>query len=108
MLQARHRFSLRPPPRPLTKLLEHGIELTLLTRGGRLKGQLTRPKAKNVPLHMAQYQHHHDPCIALGLARAFVRGKITNGLALLSRNCRSKVTVLGQGTIYEDKDVYII
>lgn len=78
MLQARHRFSLRQRARhhpALTKLFEHGIELALLTRDGRLKGQLTPPKAKNVPLRMAQYRHHHDPRIALPLARTFVRGK---------------------------------
>jgi len=73
----------------LTKLLEHGIELALLTWDGRLKGQLTPPKAKNVPLRMAQYRHHHDPRIALPLARTFVRGKIANALALLTRQHRN-------------------
>lgn len=73
----------------LTKLLEHGIELALLTRDGRLKGQLTPPKTKNVPLRMAQYRHHHDPRIALPLARTFVRGKIANALALLTRQHRN-------------------
>lgn len=27
---------------------------------------------------------------------------------VLCRNCRSKVAILGQGTLYEDKDVHII
>ena len=29
-------------------------------------------------------------------------------LYVLCGNCRSKVTILGQGTLYEDKDVYIV
>jgi CRISPR-associated protein Cas1 len=73
----------------LTELLEHGIELALLTQGGRLKGQLTPPKAKNVLLRMAQYQQSQEPAVAMGLARAFVSGKIRNSLALLTRQHRN-------------------
>lgn len=73
----------------LTELLEHGIELALLTQSGRLKGQLTPPKAKNVLLRMAQYQKSQNLQIALPLARAFVSGKIRNSLALLTRQHRN-------------------
>lgn len=69
----------------LTELLEHGIELALLTLSGRLKGQLTPPKAKNVRLRMAQYQKSQDPVFALPLARAFVGAKVRNAQALLTR-----------------------
>ncbi|MCS6927553.1 MAG: CRISPR-associated endonuclease Cas1 [Candidatus Binatia bacterium] len=73
----------------LSELLEHGIELALLTVGGRLKGQLTPPKAKNVLLRMAQYQKSQDPTFALPLARAFVGAKVRNAQALLSRQHRN-------------------
>ncbi|MBI3303616.1 MAG: CRISPR-associated endonuclease Cas1 [Deltaproteobacteria bacterium] len=73
----------------LTELLDHGIELALLTLGGRLKGQLTPLKAKNVLLRMAQYQKSQDPSVALPLARAFVSGKVRNALALLTRQHRN-------------------
>jgi CRISPR-associated protein Cas1 len=73
----------------LSELLEHGIELALLTQGGRLKGQLTPPKAKNVLLRMAQYQRSQDPSVVLPLARTFVSGKVRNALALLTRQHRN-------------------
>jgi CRISPR-associated protein Cas1 len=73
----------------LTELLEHGIELALLTQSGRLKGQLTPPKAKNVLLRMAQYQQSREPTVAMGLARALVDAKVRNALALLTRQQRN-------------------
>ncbi|GIX48027.1 MAG: hypothetical protein KatS3mg131_2238 [Candidatus Tectimicrobiota bacterium] len=73
----------------LIALLEHGIELAFLSMSGRLRGQLTPPKAKNVLLRMAQYQKGQDPARALALARAFVRGKVENALALLTRQHRN-------------------
>ena len=73
----------------LTELLKHEIELALLTLCGRLKGQLTPPKAKNVLLRMAQYQKSQDVAWAVCLARAFVEGKIRNALALLTRQHRN-------------------
>lgn len=73
----------------LTELLEHGIELALLTQSGRLKGQLTPPKAKNVLLRMAQYQQSQNLDLTLPLARLFVDGKVRNALALLTRQHRN-------------------
>lgn len=73
----------------LTELLDHGIELALLTMGGRLKGQLTPPKAKNVLLRMAQYQKSQDGPFALNLARYFVHGKVGNAFSLLTRQHRN-------------------
>lgn len=73
----------------LTELLEHGIELALLTQGGRLKGQLTPPKAKNVLLRMAQYQKSQEATVTVPLACTFVSGKVRNALALLTRHHRN-------------------
>lgn len=69
----------------LSMLLEAGIELAFLTMGGKLKGQLTPPKAKNVVLRMSQYRRATDGDFALEMARRIVRGKIENGLTALRR-----------------------
>ena len=73
----------------LTSLLGHGIELAFLSLNGRLKGQLTPPKAKNVLLRVAQYQKHQDTPFALDLARRFVHGKVRNAVSLLTRQHRN-------------------
>ncbi|MFQ5852322.1 MAG: CRISPR-associated endonuclease Cas1, partial [Candidatus Binatia bacterium] len=73
----------------LTELLDHGIELALLTQGGRLKGQLTPPKSKNVILRMAQYEKSQNLACCLPLARTFTAGKVRNALSLLTRQHRN-------------------
>ena len=69
----------------LSMLLEAGVELAFLTMDGRLKGQLTPPKAKNVVLRMNQYRRAIDPEFSLTMAKQVVRGKVENGLAALRR-----------------------
>jgi CRISPR-associated protein Cas1 len=69
----------------LAELLDHGIELALLSRSGKLRGQLTPPKAKNVPLRMRQYDLSRQPAFCLELAREIVRAKVENGVAALRR-----------------------
>src|SRR5215510_3712443 len=73
----------------LTTLLAQSIELAFLSVTGRLKGQLTPPKAKNVLLRVAQYQKFQATPFALNLARCFVRGKVHNALSLLTRQHRN-------------------
>jgi CRISP-associated protein Cas1 len=73
----------------LTTLLDQGIELAFLTMAGRLKGQLTPPKAKNVLLRVAQYQKFQEEPFALNLARCFVQGKMRNAHSLLTRQHRN-------------------
>lgn len=53
----------------LAELLDQGIELTFLTVSGRLRGQLTPPKAKNLPLRMRQYDAARDEVFRLDIAR---------------------------------------
>jgi len=67
----------------LVEMLDHGIELALLTRGGRLRGQLTPPKAKNIVLRMGQYERSRNPEFCLAFAQAVVEAKIDNGLSLV-------------------------
>jgi CRISP-associated protein Cas1 len=69
----------------LAELLEHGVELALLSAGGKLRGQLTPPKARNVPLRMRQYEVAASEAACLPLARELVRGKIANQAAVLRR-----------------------
>ncbi|MBN2568243.1 MAG: CRISPR-associated endonuclease Cas1 [Deltaproteobacteria bacterium] len=65
------------------ELFEHGIEMALLTRSGRLVGQLTSPVTKNIELRMAQFRRYEDNEFRLDIARRIVRGKIGNCLSLM-------------------------
>ena len=69
----------------LSELLEHEIELALFTRHGRLKGQLTPIKSKNIVLRMAQFERVREGAFALRTAREMVRAKISNAIAVLRR-----------------------
>jgi CRISPR-associated protein Cas1 len=68
----------------LSELLDRGIPLALYTRHGRLKGHLVPEVSKNVPLRVAQYRTALDDAASLGIAKATVRAKILNSVALLS------------------------
>lgn len=69
----------------LSELLEHEIELALFTRHGRLKGQLTPIKSKNIVLRVAQFERVREGTFALQTARELVRAKIGNAIAVLRR-----------------------
>ena len=65
------------------ELFEHGIEMALLTRSGRLVGQLTSPVTKNIELRMAQFRSYEDNEFRIDISRRIVKGKIGNCLALM-------------------------
>lgn len=65
------------------ELFEHGIEMALLTRTGRLVGQITSPSTKNIELRIEQFRKHHDEVFKLNLSKAFVSGKLNNGLNVM-------------------------
>jgi CRISPR-associated protein Cas1 len=67
-------------------LMEHGIEMALLTRRGKLLCQLTPPMAKNVLLRLAQYQRTQDKAFCLATARAIVAAKIASGLQFIRQH----------------------
>lgn len=69
----------------LVELLDHGIELAIFSASGKLRGQLTPPKAKNVPLRMRQYEVAASEAACLPIARELVSAKIANGAAVLRR-----------------------
>ncbi len=67
----------------LVELLDHGIELALFSSSGRLRGQLTPPKAKNVLLRMAQYDRARAEPFCLEVSRAIASAKIRSSAAVL-------------------------
>jgi len=73
----------------LLTLLDAGIGLTFLTRQGRLRGRLTPPTGKNLPLRRRQYQRADDPAFSLRLSRAIVGGKLRNSRTMARRMLRN-------------------
>jgi CRISP-associated protein Cas1 len=69
----------------LAELLDHDIELALLSSRGRLRGQLTSPSTKNIELRIAQYKCCCDESFVLALSRSIVAGKLINERTLLQR-----------------------
>lgn len=68
----------------LREILEHGVELAILTRSGsKIVGQITSPATKNIELRLEQFQKYGDDHFRLTLAKIIVRGKISNSLNLL-------------------------
>jgi CRISPR-associated protein Cas1 len=65
------------------ELFEHGIEMALLSRTGRLVGQITSPSTKNIELRIEQFRKYWDENFKIHLSKSIVSGKITNCLNLL-------------------------
>lgn len=66
-------------------LLEADISLTLISRQGKIRGRLTPPTGKNIPLRKAQYRQSDDPNFQLALSRAIVAGKLRNSRTMARR-----------------------
>lgn len=73
----------------MSHLLARGIETTLLSLRGRLKGRLAPLESKNVLLRLRQYERTADRRFALDMARAIVGGKIVNCSQVLARHQRN-------------------
>lgn len=65
------------------ELFEHGIEMAILTRTGRLIGQLTSPATKNIDLRIAQFRRHEDDGFKAAFSVAIVKAKIRNSVQSL-------------------------
>ncbi len=65
------------------ELFEHGIEMAILTRTGRLVGQITSPATKNITLRIQQFRKYEDDGFRLRLAKEIVAGKINNSLHII-------------------------
>jgi len=70
-------------------LLDAGIGLTFLTAQGKLRGRLTPPTGKNIPLRRAQYHYAADDNRQLTFSRAVVKGKLRNSRTIARRILRN-------------------
>lgn len=72
----------------MLSLLDNDIGLTFLTRQGKLRGRLTPPTGKNLPLRRQQYRQAEDAPFCLRLSRAIVGGKLRNSRTMARRMMR--------------------
>jgi CRISPR-associated protein Cas1 len=79
-------------------LLDAGISLTLVSRGGRLRGRLQSPRARNLPLRRKQYARGANPAFCLEVSRAVVAGKLTNCRTMAMRMLRKQRSLDGADT----------
>lgn len=70
-------------------LLQEGVDVSFLSRTGKLRGKLVSPESKNMLLRLAQYERYLDDQFQLQLARSIVRGKLTNARYVIQRYRRS-------------------
>lgn len=65
------------------EMFEHGIEMAILSRSGRLIGQITSPATKNIELRLAQFKRHDDNEFKMSFSKNIVKGKIKNSVQFL-------------------------
>lgn len=65
------------------ELFEHGIEMAIFTRTGKIVGQITSPAPKNIDLRLQQFKRYWDNAFRLALAKKIVVGKIKNSLQVM-------------------------
>lgn len=65
------------------ELFEHGIEMAILTRYGKLIGQITSPATKNITLRLHQFNKYWDEGFRLMISKRIVSGKINNSLSVI-------------------------
>lgn len=75
----------------LRQLASAGVAITHFSYGGRFDAITTGFEPSNIALRIAQFRFADDVQASLGLARAFVAGKVRNGRVLLRRNGDSTV-----------------
>jgi CRISPR-associated protein Cas1 len=72
-------------PGAVAFLLAQGIDTVFLSYYGKYRGRLVAHLGKNIELRRRQFARLADPEVCLGLARAYVAGKIYNCRVLLRR-----------------------
>jgi len=70
-------------------LLESGIDVSFFSLYGKFLGKLVPAESKNVPLRIAQYQHHFSEEFKLNTGKILVSGKIKNAKSLLLKYARN-------------------
>jgi len=66
------------------ELFQHNIEMAILTRRGKLIGQITSPSPKNITLRLQQFKKYWDDDFKLSFAKEIVVGKIKNSLFVIN------------------------
>ena len=67
----------------VNELFQHGIEMAILSKTGRLRGQITSPTTKNITLRIQQFKKYWDDEFKLRLSREIVTGKVKNCLNVI-------------------------
>ena len=80
--------SITPPA--MKRLLSENIDTVFMSRHGRYQGRLQPPWSKNITLRCAQFERLSDEEKCLDIAKAIVRGKITNLRTVLMRLNRNR------------------
>ncbi len=80
-------------PTAMQRMMDRGIEITLLTTHGRYVGRVVGAVAPHVGLRRGQYRRAEDRAWSLALAQVLVRGKLHNCRVLLQRFARSRASV---------------
>lgn len=76
--------------RAMQALLDAGVGLSLISSTGRLRGRLTPPTLRNLPLRHRQYERAGDADFCLRVSRAIVAAKLRNERTLARRICRAR------------------
>lgn len=83
------------------EMMAHGIELAILTRNGRLVGQLTSPDTKNITLRLQQFRQYDNDQFCIEYARTVVAAKIANSLSVVKAFARNHTEVGLGGAVDE-------
>ena len=67
------------------ELFQHGIEMAILTKTGKLVGQITSPATKNIDLRLKQFKKYWDNDFRLTFSKEIVAGKIRNSINMMRR-----------------------
>lgn len=70
-------------------LMESGIQVSFLSRNGRLKGKLTPVESKNVFLRLAQYDRYKDEKFKQIISKCIIEGKMKNQRTIILRYQRN-------------------
>ena len=73
----------------LLALLDQGTSLSIISRGGRLRGRLVAAEARNLPLRHKQYARSSDAAFCREISRSIVAGKLRNCRTLARRLLRN-------------------
>ncbi len=83
------------------ELMEHNIELAVLTRSGRLIGQLTSPTTKNIELRLNQFRCYDDFDFRLAYAKTLMAAKLANSRQVLTAYARNHPEIDLSGIVRE-------